>query len=109
MNPLNTAPRIHIANDELQCIVNANPLTLTDIELQILLSLGADVVTVNSQIVPVGPQSAKWVAWKIVHDTRILERQTAFIKYSSIAAGVAEVAALATAVVTLIQVIHTAH
>jgi len=103
MTTISTAPGLTLANEELARIVNTNPLDLTDAQLKILLSLGSDMIAVNGQLIPVGPQTAKWISWKVEHDSRLMNRQIQLIKYSTLAAAVAAMSALATAVITLIH------
>lgn len=93
------------ANEELARIVNTNPLLLTDTQLKVLLSLGSDLVSVpgQTQPIPVGPGTAKWTAWKIEHDSRMMTRQITWTKYATWAAAVAALAALATVVITLVH------
>lgn len=96
-------PRITVANENLARIVNTNPMLLSDVELKILLSLGSDVVAINEQVVKVGPQTAKWISWKLEYDNRLMNRHIQLIKYSTIAAAIAAVSALVTAAITLIR------
>ncbi|MGA9852263.1 MAG: hypothetical protein WBR15_04970 [Gammaproteobacteria bacterium] len=96
-------PRITVASENLARIVDTNPMLLSDVELKILLSLGSDVVTINEQVVEVGPQTAKWISWKLEYDSRLMNRYLQLIKYSIIAAAIAAVSALVTAAITLIH------
>lgn len=96
-------PALIKGTDRQRRLIGTPPNQLTDGELRELLTLGADMVAIDVQIIPVGPETALWKSWWFEWEARILERQSKHTLWIAVFTAVAALATLVTAIITFVK------